>query len=55
MQSADVYAPNGDLIGHIDQVMIDPHHGEVAFVLLERGGFIGLSPGWSAVPVEAFA
>ena len=41
LKSADVYAANGDLIGHLDQVMIDPQHGETAFVLVERGGFSG--------------
>ena len=55
LKSADVYAANGDLIGHLDQVMIDPQHGETAFVLVERGGFLGLSPRWYALPIEALA
>jgi hypothetical protein len=55
MQSADVVARNGNTVGRIDQVLLDPEHGEVAFVLLERGGFLGLSPSWFALPVEALA
>ena len=47
-------AENGT-VGNIREVMIDPRHGEVAFVLIERGGFLGLQPRWYAVPPEALA
>jgi len=46
---------NGDQVGNIKDVMIDPRHGQVAFVLIERGGFLGLQPRWYAVPPEALA
>lgn len=59
MRSAPVYAYNGpyngSAVGNIRQVMIDPQRGEVAFVLIERGGFLGLEPRWYAVPIEALA
>jgi hypothetical protein len=42
-------------IGNIREVMIDPERGDVAFVLIERGGFLGLQPRWYAVPPEALA
>jgi len=48
-----VNAGNGNPVGTIDQVMIDPSHGQVAFVLVKRGGFLGLNPAWFAMPVEA--
>lgn len=51
--SANVYAENGDQMGHIDQVLIDSRNGHVAYILLERGGFLGLNPTWFAMPVEA--
>lgn len=56
MRSAPVFAnnPGGNAIGHIKRVLIDPERGEVAFVLIEQGGFLGLAPRWYAVPVEAF-
>jgi hypothetical protein len=55
MPSAPVFAinPGGNAIGHIKRVLIDPERGEVAFVLIEQGGFLGLAPRWYAVPVEA--
>ncbi len=45
----------GSQVGNIRDVMIDPRHGQVAFVLIERGGFLGVQPRWYAVPPEALA
>jgi PRC-barrel domain len=50
---ADVYAVNGDPMGHIDQAMTDTRHGHVAYVLVQRGGFLGLHPTRYALPIEA--
>ncbi len=52
LQSSPVWARRGNEIGHIDQVLIDTRNGKVAYVLIERGGFLGLSPTWYAIPVE---
>jgi sporulation protein YlmC with PRC-barrel domain len=55
-RNGDVAGPNnGGSIGQIRQVMIDPQRGEVAYVLLEQGGFLGLKANWHAVPIEALA
>lgn len=53
LRSITVHARNGSLVGDIDQVVIDPVHGMVAFVLVKRGGFLGLNPTWFALPVQA--
>jgi sporulation protein YlmC with PRC-barrel domain len=53
LRGISVNARNGDVIGDIDQVMIDPSRGQVAFVLVKRGGFLGLDPAWFAMPIEA--
>ncbi len=54
LRSLGVYSRKGDHpVGHIDQVMIDTRAGTVAYALIKRGGFLGLDPTWSAVPVEA--
>lgn len=50
---ANVYAQAGDLIGRINHVMIDLNDGQIAFVLIKRGGWLGLDPTWYAVPIEA--
>ena len=51
LRSAAVYAPNGDLLGRINEVLIDTSVGNVAYVLVERGGVLGLDPTWFPVPV----
>lgn len=53
LRSVSVFTRNGKRVGSIDQVMIDTAHGMVAFVLVKRGGFLGLNPTWFAIPVEA--
>jgi sporulation protein YlmC with PRC-barrel domain len=53
LRNANVYAKSGDLIGSIDHVMIDVDNGRIAFVLVKRGGFLGLNPTWYAIPLEA--
>ncbi len=53
LRAITVHARNGNLVGDIDQVMIDPAHGMVAFVLVKRGGFLGLNPTWFALPIQA--
>jgi sporulation protein YlmC with PRC-barrel domain len=55
LENADVYARNGNHIGRIDEVMIDVDRGEVAYVLVARGGFLGLDEVWLAMPVEALS
>jgi PRC-barrel domain len=44
---------NQDL-GEIDEVLIDPDTGQVRFVILEVGGFLGLGATRVAVPLSAF-
>ena len=44
---------NQDL-GQIDEVLIDPDTGQVRFVILEVGGFLGLGSTKVAVPLSAF-
>ncbi|MGE4048764.1 MAG: PRC-barrel domain-containing protein [Acetobacteraceae bacterium] len=55
LRSISVHARNGDMVGDVDQVVIDPVHGMVAFLLIKRGGFLGLDPSWFAIPVEALS
>jgi sporulation protein YlmC with PRC-barrel domain len=44
---------NQDL-GQIDEVLIDPDTGQVRFVILEVGGFLGLGATRVAAPLSAF-
>ncbi|HEX5328360.1 MAG TPA: PRC-barrel domain-containing protein [Acetobacteraceae bacterium] len=53
LQNATVYSRSGDDLGSVAQVMIDVDRGEVAYVLLSRGGFLGLQQRWFVLPIEA--
>lgn len=53
LRAAGVWGENGTPIGAINQVMIDTRNGHVAYVLIQRGGFLGLNPVWYPVPLQA--
>ena len=44
----------GQDLGEIEDVLIDPDTGQVRFVILEVGGFLGLGSTRVAVPLSAF-
>jgi sporulation protein YlmC with PRC-barrel domain len=50
-----VKAANGDAIGEIDRIMVDPSTRRVAYLLLSRGGFLGLGEEWVPIPPQAIA
>lgn len=53
LQNASVNAGDGESIGDIDEAMIDVDRGEIAYILLSRGGFLGLNQRWYVLPIEA--
>ncbi|MBF0375018.1 MAG: PRC-barrel domain-containing protein [Alphaproteobacteria bacterium] len=53
MRGAVVVSQNGQEVGEIDHVMIDTAHGQVAYVLLARGGFLGMGEEWVPIPLAA--
>ena len=50
-----VKAANGDILGKIDRIMIDPASGRVAYLLLLYGGFLGIGEEWVPIPAQAIA
>lgn len=52
---ADIENVLGETIGEIDQMVIDADHGQVAYVLLARGGFLGFGEEWLPVPFGALS
>ena len=46
--------PQGDNIGEINDVVIDPNDGSVAYAVLAAGGFLGLGEKYFAIPWRAF-
>jgi sporulation protein YlmC with PRC-barrel domain len=54
IRGTHVKNPQGQDLGPIDEVLIDPDTGQVRFVILEVGGFLGLGSTRVAVPLGAF-
>ena len=49
-----VETPQGDNIGEIQDVVMDPSDGNVAYAVLAAGGFLGLGEKFFAIPWRAF-
>lgn len=54
IKGTHVKNPQNQDLGEIDEVLIDPDTGQVRFVILEVGGFLGLGSTKVAVPLSAF-
>jgi hypothetical protein len=52
MTGTEVKGSGGESVGTIDQMMLDPAHGYVAYVLLEREGFLESGARWTALPFQ---
>jgi len=50
----DVVNPNGDDLGDIKEVVIDPHTGKVAYAVVSFGGFLSVGEKLFAIPFSAF-
>ncbi len=55
MVGAEVRTPSGHEVGEIEHVMIDTAHGEVAYIILGRGGFLGIDENWVPLPVQSLS
>ena len=42
VEGTAVRRPNGDMIGHIERLMIDKVTGKVSYAILSFGGFLGI-------------
>lgn len=50
VQGTKVYSPNGDDLGHIDDVMVEPATGRVVYGVLQFGGFLGIGSDYFPIP-----
>ncbi len=46
----DVVNEQGEDLGHIEDLMIDPMNGKVEYAVLSFGGFLGLGDKYFAIP-----
>lgn len=50
----DVVNPQGDNLGDIKEVVIDPRTGKVAYAVVSFGGFLSMGAKLFAIPFSAF-
>jgi len=50
----DVVNPNGDNLGDIKEVVIDPNTGKVAYAVVAFGGFLTMGEKLFAIPFSSF-
>ena len=51
---ASVFNNEGERLGDIKEVVLDPRSGKVAYVVVTFGGFLGLGEKMFAIPFSAF-
>jgi sporulation protein YlmC with PRC-barrel domain len=54
LRNTSVVNPQGEDLGSIEDLMIDPTQGRVQYAVLDFGGFLGVGDKLFAVPLEAF-
>lgn len=55
MIGTDVVNPQGDNLGDVKEVVIDPRTGRVAYAVVSFGGFLGMGEKLFAIPFSACA
>ena len=50
VNGTNVYGADGEQIGHIDHLMIDKQSGNVAYAVMNFGGFLGLGEEHQPLP-----
>jgi sporulation protein YlmC with PRC-barrel domain len=53
MIGTDVVNPNGDNLGDVKEVVIDPKSGRIAYAVVSFGGFLSMGEKLFAVPFSA--
>jgi sporulation protein YlmC with PRC-barrel domain len=51
----DVINPEGDSLGDVKEVVIDPRTGRVAYAVVSFGGFLGMGEKLFAIPFSSFS
>jgi sporulation protein YlmC with PRC-barrel domain len=54
LTGTNVHNLHGDSLGSIKDLMIDLETGNVLYVVLSHGGFLGIGDDYFAVPMQAF-
>ena len=54
LRKTDVVNRQGESLGSIEDIMLDPQNGRVEYAVLDFGGFLGIGDKLFAVPLQAF-
>jgi len=54
MRGKAVLGRDGDKLGTIDRLIIDERTGQIAYIVLSAGGFLGLGQNYHPIPWSAF-
>jgi sporulation protein YlmC with PRC-barrel domain len=49
-----VMNPHGEILGEIEEIMLDVRSGRIAYAVMSAGGFLGIGEKYFAVPWSAF-
>jgi sporulation protein YlmC with PRC-barrel domain len=52
MEKYDVKNPQGEDLGQVQNFMVDPDTGRIAFVVAAFGGVLGMTDKWIAIPLD---
>jgi sporulation protein YlmC with PRC-barrel domain len=55
IQGTDVVNLRGENLGDIKEIMIDTNSGQVSYVVLSFGGFLGIGDKYFAIPWDVFS
>ena len=50
VEGTPVFSPNGDRLGHVEDVMLHKMSGKVAYAVISCGGFLGMGEKYHPIP-----
>ena len=53
VRGREVYSLEGEKIGHVDDLLVDPNTVKARFLIVASGGFLGIGVHTTLIPIEA--
>jgi sporulation protein YlmC with PRC-barrel domain len=53
VRGREVYSLEGEKIGHVDDLLVDPQTVKARFLIVASGGFLGIGVHTTLIPIEA--
>lgn len=55
VRGTDVYNPEGERIGHIDDIVLSKREGKAAYAIMSFGGFLGIGERYHPLPWDSLS